>query len=251
MLVVVPGFGEPNLAHKCEILRRNLVNIAGTGAAGLDAGVRFLVCCYAPEGRAVVPSDLLQDPRITWVFERGIIGQFIVRHAHPSTLAEGEDVLIILDDVELAGPVHWDTLRALKDAAGANIVSPTLTFRKMSHWAFMMHEPEHLGRLQNVCELFCYFMDYDSYKRYFEYVDADNPWMWGTDFLLNHRIGLKALMLNTWHMHHHYWRTTDSNDPAHNPRTDCERYLQKYGTNWDELRSLRIVDRYIDAPTPN
>jgi hypothetical protein len=242
-VVIIPGFGNPHIETKCDILRTNLRYI------GDDAAL--LIFCYATEGAAVIPEDLLHDKRIMWVFEKGILAEFLALHAAPHQIVErfgidNPEIMIILDDIELCAPVDWTGLKKIKEACGVHIVSPTLTERTMSYWPFMVHDTKYFGRIQSVCELFCYYMDFDAYKKYFQYVDAENPWMWGMDFILYSVMGLKSLLLNTWNMKHHFKRTDD----ASHARSDSDKYLKKYGLEWANIDKDHIILGIIESQYP-
>lgn len=205
--------------------------------------VHYLVCCYDPRGPSIIPNDLLQVTNITWIFERGIIAQFIHKHASPNLILTNPDyVMILLDDIELNGQIPWHDINKFKNYA--DIFSPTLTKREMSYWPFMITKESEYCRIQNVCELFCYVMTFETYKHYYTYIDPDNPWMWGMDFLLKRTMGLRSVLFNNWTMNHYYWRKIhDTVDPNHDPRKDSERYIEKHapGVGWAGLHKDQII----------
>lgn len=230
--VVIPGFGDPHWDHKIQILRNNLDTIR-QGPWSVDV----FISQY--DFNHEFPKDILYDTSIHITKEKGILGRNLYYHAPPSNLQDYKYVILLLDDVELVAPLDWDSVLSLKEVCKMDMVSPCLVDPRMSVWNFMIHVPSDIVlKEMTVCELFCYFMDIDTYKRYFEFVDPENPWMWGMDFMLKTHMNLRVGILNQVQMIHHYWRVTDTVDPKYNPRTDSEKYLTKYETNWEQLKSI-------------
>jgi hypothetical protein len=238
LLVAIPGFGSPMFEMKCHILRHNI--------SILPDDTKFIVFCY---DNSYPPPDLRDNPRIEWVFEKGIIFEFLHRHVPPQRIREGgyARVMLLLDDIRLLSTKpNWQVLHALSAGSknGAfDIVSPSLTEQKMSYWHFMHHNPAAapgIAWIQNVCEFFCYLMSPEAYTRYFEFIDPENPWTWGMDFILATHMHLKALRLNDWQMEHVCVHQSYAKNSHRDPRADSERYLEKYGTNWAERHSIPV-----------
>jgi hypothetical protein len=234
LAVLVPGFGDPHWDHKVQILRNNIRTV---GSFHWD--VTWYVCQYNLD--STLPDDITSMPNIKVIKDKGILGQNIHKHMSPEQIGEYDYVLIMLDDVELVQPVNWQYVLQIKEKTTMDIVSPCLTDKAMSVWNFMIHDKAHPHihlKCMTRCELFCYLMDGPSYKKYYQHVDPENPWMWGMDFILKSHMGLNVGIMNHVQMKHHYWRTKDTHDPKHDPRTDSDKYLAKYGTQWAELYRL-------------
>lgn len=235
LLVIVPGFGDPHWDTKVDILRKN---IASVSAHFHDYA--FHIIQYT-QGKQL-PNDILANPNITVIHDKGILGRNIHVHAPPSILDthNPDYVMILLDDIELETPFDWEHMLIMQKELDLDISSPVLTNSKMSYWPFMIHnnDPALMAQITTRCELFCYLMTPVAYRIYYKFCDPENPWMWGMDFMLNSHMGMRVGILNRVRMMHHFWRTEDTNDPNHCPRKDCDIYLAKHNTSWEELHAL-------------
>ncbi len=235
LLVIIPGFGNPHWDTKVDILRKNIASVSA-----YFQEYAFHIIQYTQDKQ--LPEDILTNPNIHVVHDKGILGRNIHVHAPPSILDthQPDYVMILLDDLELEAPVDWEHVLTMQKELDLDILSPVLTERRMSYWPFMIHydDPALVAQITTRCELFCYFMKPDAYKTYYTFCDPQNPWMWGMDFMIVSHMKLRVGILNRVRMLHHFWRTEDTNDPNHCPRKDCDAYLAKYGTSWDELHAL-------------
>ncbi|HVZ44584.1 MAG TPA: hypothetical protein VHA82_12305 [Ramlibacter sp.] len=207
LFAIVPGFGEPHTAHKEEILRGNL---AVFGRSFAERLVR--VCCYTPGYR--LPGDL--QPAVDAVYEPGIVGHFLLKHAHPEEIGKlgATHVAIVLDDVELLPGVDLGLMLKVMAGIGANIASPALPAEPPHFWKYMMREadrPPGAVVVSTCCELFCYLMTLEDYRRYFLGLDVTNPWCWGVDLTLHRVRGLKAAIFNDMVMRHWYRGAGENN----------------------------------------
>jgi hypothetical protein len=225
-LIVIPGFGAPHILEKLEILKHNL-----TFFEPLHADIHIF--CYSEE--AVGALGMLEVPCMKVTYEKGIIAQFLHRHITPHVTDRYDRIIITLDDVQFDSSVDFAKLWDLKIVNGLDVVSPVLAERKMSWWAHMIHDPSPKAsviRRLTMTELFCYVMDKEAYKKYYNFIDPANPWTWGMDFLIYHEMKLNVALVNNMCMHHHF---SNPRLPEHSdPRIDAEAYLAKYGLTMEQ-----------------
>ena len=225
-LIVIPGFGAPHILEKLEILKHNLPFFEP-----LHADIHIF--CYSEE--AVGALGMLEVPCMKVTYEKGIIAQFLHRHITPHVTDRYDRIIITLDDVQFDSSVDFAKLWDLKIVNGLDVVSPVLAERKMSWWAHMIHDPSPKAsviRRLTMTELFCYVMDKEAYKKYYNFIDAANPWTWGMDFLIYHEMKLNVALVNNMCMHHHF---SNPRLPEHSdPRIDAEAYLAKYGLTMEQ-----------------
>lgn len=239
-LIVIPGFGQPHFQRKCEILENNLRHIEALSQLG---PVAVRIFCYADVNDPDV-SRLLQIQskyaplNVSVTFEKGIIGHFLVRHITPEYLRAGgfHRVVLLLDDVEIERDLDWTYMEKVRAKLGLDIVSPCLARRDMSYWPCMAHMPSGPEvKIMAMLELFCYYMTARAYERYWSFLDAENPWMWGCDFIIESHMHLRAGLLNRLKMHHYFNSPRSSTMP--NAATDSARYLERLGTTWPKARA--------------
>lgn len=240
LVVLIPGFGDPHWDKKVHILRKNVATVHKY----FDEYV-FRIIQYTHDKE--LPEDIMEHPHVEIIRDKGILGRNLHVHATPDIVdAYNTDfVMILLDDVELADNFDWERVILLKNAMELDIVSPALTSPDMTVWNFMVKSmnPDILATEMTRVELFCYLMTPETYKKYYQFIDPDNPWMWGMDFMLHSHMKLRAGLVHTDCMIHHFWRKQDTHDPKHCPRKDSERFLKLHNTSWDELHALPSVLR--------
>lgn len=235
LFVIVPGFGNPHAEHKFHILRNNLAKIRQYQWRRLV----LRICVY--DLSLTIPEDLARDPQIEWVFEKGIVGQFIKKYAKPDDVAAFSHVLMILDDVELKDDVSFATILRWEDFFRFDIMSPSMTCDSKYQFDYMLTSTQlsYDIAVTVACEAFCYFMRVDAYsQRYYPHVDGvDNPWMWGLDMCLWMKFGIKIGIMNKMTMKHHYKNECYSLRPDQNPTDGYIKTLAKYGLDTDMLAS--------------
>ena len=203
LFVMVPGFGGPHMPEKVRFLQQNLEIIRKNQWSRL----RVRICVYDTNIMPFVPPELTTDPDIEWIFEEGIVGQFIHRHAPPPFVETFDHVLIILDDIELMDSVDFGKLLHIDSMFQLDVYSPCMTLDSKYQFKYMLHMPDHPCVLKITCalEAFCYFMPTKSYHRYWQHIDpVKNPWLWGLDMCLYKCLGIRAAVLNGMQMKHHY-----------------------------------------------
>lgn len=244
LLVLIPGFGDPHWDAKVDILRKNIATVA----AYFD-DYTFKIIQYTAD--KTLPADILENPRIDVVHDKGVLGRNLCVHATPAYVETqaADYVVLLLDDVELQAPFDWQELISLKSVLSLDIISPVLPSPRMTPWNFMVQNTDWVAAEMTRCELFCYLMTPETYKRYYEYLDINNPWMWGMDFMLSSHMKLRVGVAHRIRMIHYFSRATY--DPGNDPRVDAEAYLKKHNTSWDELHAIPSILRLIQlGPTP-
>ena len=196
IMVIIPGFGHPDLGRKVEILQKNM--------SVLPEGTAYMILNHNanPED---IPNSLLNDPRIAWKHGAGAPAWSIHNHAVPEEIREAgyTHVMILLDGMELLNMVHPDQLDLVMDRYKMDILSPTLLHAESTHMIHNPNTPTLAIRSQTVVELFCYYMRIGTYDRYYRYIDPSNAWMWGMDLVLSEYLGFGMAVMNMWIVHDH------------------------------------------------
>jgi len=240
LLVVIPGFGNPESSTKLRILRENIIKIKSSSTF---SSVKFHIFQY--DTNFEMPLDIINDPIITITKEIGIIGQFLYKYITPNYVNQYDYVLLILDDVEILD-VNWNEILLMKTLLKYDIASCCLKEEIMSFWDFSRHLPDKniWIREQPICELFCYLLDNKTYERYYQFIDYENPWMWGMDLILKSHMNLNCAVFNKFIANHHIRGGHTNNDATH----QMGNYLKKYNTTW-EIEENRIkIERIITTP---
>ena len=223
LFVIVPGFGAPHIEKKREILKSNLAILRAHPWTSLEV----VVCSYDS-----TESTEDSTESIRWIHEKGVVGDFIRRHAKPTT----DYVMILLDDVELQPDVNFTLLLAFQRQFQFDILSPTLTRKSKYQFEYMRTNPfePYDIKVTACCECFCLFFPAASYRRYYALLSPENPWLWGLDMMLWKVFGFKIGMLNHMTMHHHY---KGESYAAHlpNPADGYLYEIKKYRVNNDDL----------------
>ena len=265
LFVIVPGFGAPHTQKKLEILQSNLAIIRSHPWTSLEV----VVCAYDSETTydmhprcsstyepigSTYDSESTYDmhprcsstyeplgsthdsesfPGVRWVEEKGVVGDFIRRHASAITT---DYVMILLDDVELQPDVNFTQLLEFQRQFQFDIVSPTLTRKSKYQFEYMRTNPFEPYDIKVVacCECFCLFFPAAAYQKYYALLTPHNPWLWGLDMMLWKVFGFNIGMLNRMTMHHHY--KGESYAPhLPNPAEGYQYEIKKYGVNNDDL----------------
>lgn len=247
LFVLVPGFGGPHIPEKLDILQKNIARIQSFPWAKLH----ITICVYDTTTFMHVPSLLREHPCITWVYEPGIVGQYIHKWARPSATAAYDYVMIILDDVELQENMDFNALLQLDRMFAFDIYSPTMTHDSMYQFNYMLTEPEKdvvSIKITCACEAFCYFMRLSAYEKYYPLVDpTNNPWLWGLDMCLYKVFGMRIGLLNHMTMKHHYKNECYTLRPDANPMDGREHLFQTLGVTAQELSEQKAILYWIFA----
>ena len=247
--IVIPGFGGPHIENKLQILQSNLEIIKATTQSYTSIDITIYV--YDREVISQLTDDLLNDCQITWILQKGVIGEFLMRYTDRiinKSLDSNEYILILLDDVELQKSVDFDKILQYMSDFKFDILSPCLTHNSKYQFNYMLQIPTSDDTLlmTNACELFCYFMKYSAYMlKYYPMIEKENPWLWGMDMMLYTYFHLKVGIINSMTMIHHYKNEAYQSDSSlPNPFIGQAHLFKKYNTSMDELSKQKAI-RYI------
>lgn len=237
MLLLVPGFGEPHVAHKAAILKSNIQRVRTTCPLPVD----IKVFAYDTAGR-----DAAANTDVTVVHERGIAGDFLLRHARPEQVASYSHIMILLDDVELREGVDVARMLALQATHSLDLISPCLTPDSHTPFAYMRELKGDGVALVSACELFCYLFDTNAYvHKYFAHLTHESPFLWGMDLTLAKHLGLRVGMVPSMRVRHHY--AGGGQGVEGDPRRPERGYVimfARFGTSMEELSRQPAVLRW-------
>lgn len=203
ILVVVPGFGQPNFSRKIEILTNNL---------SYFNEIEYDVCVFQYSENVEIPQYVVNKFDLNVVSEKGIVGDFLKRHITPEFVKNYTHVIIALDDAEIQEGFSIEDALNFYNQNHLDILSLSYTYDSKTPWNIMLSNSKSLGRVTSFVELMFYIMDSNRYTKYYEYLFFENPWMWGVDFLLYH-MGFKLGIIDTMSIKHYFGGTGNySND---------------------------------------
>lgn len=247
LFAIVPGYGSPHSDVKELVLRNNLRVIEQYPWESWE----MVVCKYSSEESDPMPPDILQNPNVRLVEERGIVGQFLIKHAKPDILKERgyTHVLMVLDDVEMVmASWSWDSIFQWFDDMRADILAPSLCKGDPCAFPHMNTTPEARDvtlKMVPVCEFFCYIMPLESYKRYYPFLDNNNPWMWGMDLCLKKHMNLNVFLMNHVIARHYIKGASYADQKDVDPFQARDNYIKKIGTTYEEVGGQRAVEYFI------
>ena len=196
LLIVVPGFGQPELEMKTNLLKHNLDIITKNFKNTIN--LRLFNYMYEPFN-FTSKSVNFTYPGINVIeyVEKGLLGEKIYKYVKPESVTE-EYVLILLDDVKLTDEVNINTLLQYQHLYGIDIISPGVY--NASH-AYMEPLDKPCIRKVETLELFFYLMTRDSYVKYHSLYDNNTRWAWGIDACLVKK-GLTSGIVDNMKLHH-------------------------------------------------
>lgn len=254
LIVIIPGFGEPHLDQKIEILHQNIRILSNHPWKSLS----IHVFVYTPnESLETTTAQLLtQLPSNVYFhkgprFDHGIVGEFIKLTKDVIAFENTSHVLILLDDVELKEPWNWKRLLFYQSFFDIDILSPTLTLDSAYVFPYMLHEivPEKnnsILKFTSACELFCMLMRKDAFEKYRAAIDTDvNPWLWGLDLVLFKYLKFKVALANAFTMKHYFQNKNadsyDINPKKRNPFHDMRVFLKRFDETQESLANQPAV----------
>lgn len=242
LYVLITGFGAPNWEHKVSILKNNLEKICKTKWSKL----KITICQYSDNSIYKIPQDLINNYNIHIIYERGIVGEFIIRHASDELIREYDYIMILLDDVEL---LEIDFLQMIKyyNDFSFDILSPCLSTDSKFQYNYMITEDNIADiKVVNVCEYFCMLFSTQNFKKYYKHVYPYNPWMWGLDCVLKKHLNLRVGLLNKMTMKH--WFKNESYlsvEPFVDPVLGYHTLLKYFDETPDNLGLQEVFSYYI------
>ena len=243
--LVVAGFGSPHLAHKRNILWRNLRLLDSTRG---QYSLRFTIFCYDDNVPLLVDRCIPKHIQTEVRYEKGIVGDYIYRFLPPSYFDGDDFVLFFMDDVEL-DPKTYHLARAIEvlKAAQLDILSPAMTadskitspsknywkqrIMSSSHRRSGLEEkknsdsddyPAEVVRLHSQLEFYTFLLSVHSYEVYHSLFKDDTHWMYGIDLIL-HEEGLRPGIWDNALFTHHYTGGSDSPTNTQNPWAEFQR----------------------------
>jgi uncharacterized Fe-S cluster-containing MiaB family protein len=88
-------------------------------------------------------------------------------------------------------------------------------------------------------------LDNKTYERYYNFIDYENPWMWGLDLILKSQMNIQCAVFNKF-IADHYVRGGHINNDA---RDQMRIYLKKYNTSWENEEKRVKIERIITVPS--
>ena len=208
--VIIMGFGDPYWDKKVDILKNNIKILE-----------KWEPDYYVSQYTLDKDIDI---PNLNVIKNKGILGQLLYDNWHPDKFINYDHIIILLDDIELQDNFDLDYIVNIKNKYNFDILSPSLTNdSKFSH-SFMLHENKnYIIKETNFCELFCYVMNFETYKKFYGFIDRENPWIWGMDTILRTVMGFNIGILNNVNIKHYF-----KGSGSMKARTDMHEYLKKY-----------------------
>ena len=222
--VYVGGFGPRKLEEKFHLLEKNLKTLSSQ----LDHPLDVFVNCYAPSSEKNL-ADLfgkLKSEKVIgkgWihVVPGGVLAGMWIKNPYNKKVAEYDQVVMILDDVQIQHLQLVD-FETEKKSHKLDIISASVT--NSSHPRLMHMKKEDLTKTNCSAEMFFYLMGPKVFQRYIDIQNADNPWIWGVDFLLKHigfNVGISPKCVC-----HHLFKNLDKNNS--DKYRDMIRYLDNF-----------------------
>lgn len=246
LFVLISGFGPPHYEHKLQILENNLEKICSYKWTRLT----IKICQYVSPRHFQIPQSLQEKYNLEVIYETGVVGEFIKRHANPVRLAPYDYVLILLDDVELLS-IDFEKMIKYQQDLHLDILSPTMTPDSKYQYPYMLQDTNttpHL-KLTAVCEYFCMFFPLSAFTLYYQHITLDNPWMWGLDLVLHKHVGLKVALCNEFTMKHWYKSESYGMRPDMDPAAGFHRCIARYGETPTQLSEQKAIRYLVFIPS--
>ncbi len=247
LLVVIPGFGDPEWDRKVDVLYQNMAILEKPWVWSVD----YVICQYTPETVRRLPDELRTRPNVRVIDcskdDVPVLGNNLLKYVPPGYVeSKGyTHVMLLLDDILLdKATVNLEDIKKLQEAAKLDVVSPALKKEGMSYWTYMAtphaRDPrvnkDPILRIMNRCELFCYFMTPDAYQRYYGFIHPKNPWLWGMDMMLRTHMEFRVGIIHPMKMLH---QPSSHDQDRQNARAkEMEEYFTMHSVTKDRLLLL-------------
>lgn len=242
LYLLITGFGTPNWDHKVKILKNNLEKLGKIQWSKL----KITVCQYSDKNMFMIPQDLIDKYNIHVIYEKGIVGEYIIRHASDELIKEYDYIMLLLDDVEL---LELDFLKMIKyyNDFSFDILSPCLSTDSKYQYEYMITSPNNVDiNVVNVCEYFCLLFSTQNFKKYYIHLYPDNQWMWGLDLVLKKHLQMKVGLLNKMTVKH--WFKNESYnlvEPYVDPLLGLNSFLKRFNETTHGVILQKAVEYYI------
>lgn len=231
LFVIIPGFGRPNADIKNQILSLNLSKICSYKWDKL----KIRICAY-DDTSLTLSTDY--DEHVEIMRTPGVPGDFLKAFATADDVAAYDYVLILYDDILLLPNLDIGKMIELKEFFRLDVMSPSLSLDSEHVYKYMLTNPNggYDLKITPCCELFCYLINREAYKKYYEHIDCqNNPWLWGLDLIVGCKIGLRIGIMNTMNMKHFFALTCYKNCPDRDPQEGFNFTLKKYDVTVEQL----------------
>lgn len=219
ILVIIPGFGEPNLESKMKILERNIEILTKSLCKTIQ--IRILIFLYSIDKFNYLSSYFNKSSiPITIIAKKGIIGEFIYKYVDSKLIAPFNYLLFLLDDVEIHPYFNMKNVIKIYTRNEIDILGFPLTLESPTTHSFMYvkedYNRQNMPLLKvNFIELFCYFMCTKVFHRYKKLFNELTYWLWGIDLIL-YPSGFKLYRLENLPIKHYFCKTKYKNLPDAN-----------------------------------
>jgi hypothetical protein len=117
--------------------------------------------------------------RCTFIHEAGIVYQFFKKYLTPERCAAYDFIVLGIEDVDIDN-FCWPRFAAIMDRNRLDMASPALSARSHSPHAIMFQQPDRVGRLVDVIEVFLTVFDGRAWPAFRALIEDDyNYWGWG------------------------------------------------------------------------
>lgn len=220
LLIVVPGFGQPELEMKTNLLKQNLDIITKNFKNTINLRLFNYMC------EPVIFS--YTGINVTEHIEKGILGEKIYKYLKPDSFTE-DYVLILLDDVKLTEEVNINTLLQYQRLYSIDIISPGVYAASHAH---MEPQDKPTIRKVEILELFFYLMNRDSYAKYHSLYDENTRWTWGIDACLAKK-GLTSGIVDNMKIHHLLSQVSYGKTGHGDALCEMEYNLKRFNAIWE------------------
>lgn len=199
LLLVIPGFGPGLVDLKKKIVQANVNTIKNTFTGSVD----IKVFNYGTESCGITCDEM---------FESGVVGQYLYKYVTPDIVDKYDYVLVLLDDIELSANVNIDKIIVNYTKYKYDILSPILTPTSYySHPHMLQRFTEPVIVNPPFVEFFCYLMNPNGYRKWYNLFNEKSCWLWGIDLAQrpqNIRVGMIQHMTMHHHIHGGSYKTT-------------------------------------------
>ena len=230
ILVIIPGFGEPYLDLKIQILEKNIATLAKSIQPNIQ--IRILIFLYSKDKFHYLANHFKNFSIPVTIFPKtGIIGEFIYKYVDNKLITPFDYLFFILDDIELHPETNIKDLIKLYNYYNMNILGFPLTQESPTPHEFMKIKPEYIKENTpilkvNFVEFFCYFMNIYSFHKYKKFFEETTYWLWGIDLIL-HNYGFHIYRLEHLPIKH-YLKNTNYHKHLPDPYIELNLVKSKY-----------------------
>ena len=125
------------------------------------------------------PFDEAIFSRCTFIHEPGIVYQYFKKYLTPERCRPYDYIVLGIEDVDI-DDFCWRRFAAIMERNRLDVASPALSARSHSPHAIMFRQPDGVGRLVDVIEVFITVFDARAWPAFRALIEDDyNYWGWG------------------------------------------------------------------------